>query len=175
MFWFLLESLKIISFGRIGVLVFMVSGGIFLGSAVGVDGYILKRFGINVAHPAYIEEGSDQLEWRKDAIDFYKKIPIADKLVGIGHTQEICVECHFDDFGFAPNMFIRGGVLGLIGLVVTCFLFLKLLGFNMTFLLLAILGTAKAPTNAMAVWVVLMVASEIGIRSYRYKRIQKGI
>ena len=168
-FWNGIDVMKLGSVKGIGMLVSLVFAGGIIFSALGADQYLLARFGLNIGQFSQ-EAGADSLEWRRDAWDVYRALPVSEKLIGIGHAAEICEICYFDDIGFLPNMYIRGGVLGALGVIATALLMIRLLGLTTTLMVLAIVGTAKAPTNALAPWIVMFLASELAVSTGRKHR-----
>lgn len=168
-FWYTIDVLKLGRVGGIGIVVSLVFIGGLAFSALGLDEYLLERFGLNISQFTQ-EEGADGQEWRQDALAIYSALPISEKLIGIGHADEICEECPFDDFGFLPNMVLRGGVLGALGVIATALMMIKLMGLTTALLVLAIVGSAKAPTNALAPWIVLFLASELSVPKSRKSR-----
>lgn len=168
-YWIAIDLLRMTNVKSIALLTMLVFGAGIAFTTLGLDEYLLERFGINLSR-LEISGGKDQQEWRQDAINVYMDLPSEEKLNGFGHTADICGGCPFDDLGFLPNMAMRGGIIGVFGILLTVVAFIKLLGLNLALLLLAIVGSIKAPTNALAPWIVLFVASEVGLSSVRERR-----
>lgn len=168
-YWIAIDLLKMTNIKGIAMLTLLVFGAGLAFTTLGLDEYLLDRFGVNLSR-LEISGGADQQEWRQDAIGSYMSLPSDEKLNGFGHAAEICNECPFDDLGFLPNMAMRGGIIGVFGIILTVLAFIRLLGVNLALLLLALVGSVKAPTNALAPWIVLFVASEVGLSAIRERR-----
>lgn len=128
--------------------------------AFGVDDYLEARY--------VTETNEEEQEWRGIALAEYNQLPTVTKVLGFGHANELCDDCHFDDLGFGPNLVFRGGILAVFGLLVVLWGTTKLLGINNAILTLVVIGTAKAATNSLGPWLVLLIASEVGLKSIRH-------
>lgn len=162
-FWNLLDGVGAGLARSLGVLTVLGALGGLAVTSLGVDDYLFERF---VAG----EGVAAQEAMRGDMLELYARLPLAEKLGGFGHASELCEDCPFDDLGFVPNYLMRGGVLSLCALVLTLWGLIRLLGLNAAVLTLLVVGSAKAATNALAPWLVLLVASEVGVAAVRETR-----
>jgi|GEM_PF-2115692 len=155
--WHISDNKKILRARTVGAIMLATCIAIPALYILRVDEYLTSRL---------LGEGYSD-DWRLDAKYAYTQLPLMQKLIGFGHGEEICYNCHFDDLGFLPNMLMRGGVIGAVAVLLLFVSLHRYLGLRQTLFFLFIVGSAKAPTNNPGPWLVLLIVSEIAHYSVR--------